>query len=155
MITVSNLTGNAWVRLEDGELRPLEIGDRISTDAEVITASGATITLEADGLPPFIVGEDRELVLDPSLFEDEADVDPSQFALPPLADAEAERVLAALDAGEDPFDELDPTAAILSTGGATEDRKSTRLNSSHVAISYAVFCLKKKTKETIRSAASQ
>src|SRR5699024_12831726 len=28
----------------------------------------------------------------------------------------------------------------------TEDRKSTRLNSSHVSISYAVFCLKKKTK---------
>src|SRR5690625_5696011 len=27
------------------------------------------------------------------------------------------------------------------------DRKSTRLNSSHVAISYAVFCLKKKTKD--------
>src|SRR5207253_10753857 len=28
------------------------------------------------------------------------------------------------------------------------DRKSTRLNSSHVAISYAVFCLKKKKKST-------
>src|SRR5438874_9956422 len=28
------------------------------------------------------------------------------------------------------------------------DRKSTRLNSSHVEISYAVFCLKKKTKQT-------
>src|SRR5690625_2080254 len=28
---------------------------------------------------------------------------------------------------------------------SSEDRKSTRLNSSHVAISYAVFCLKKKT----------
>src|SRR5690625_5365026 len=28
--------------------------------------------------------------------------------------------------------------------GAVKDRKSTRLNSSHVAISYAVFCLKKK-----------
>src|SRR5699024_12796394 len=27
----------------------------------------------------------------------------------------------------------------------TRDRKSTRLNSSHVSISYAVFCLKKKT----------
>src|SRR5207253_7114948 len=27
---------------------------------------------------------------------------------------------------------------------AVQDRKSTRLNSSHVAISYAVFCLKKK-----------
>src|SRR5690625_6800877 len=29
--------------------------------------------------------------------------------------------------------------------GLSRDRKSTRLNSSHVAISYAVFCLKKKT----------
>src|SRR5437870_8932173 len=29
-------------------------------------------------------------------------------------------------------------------GMAPGDRKSTRLNSSHVAISYAVFCLKKK-----------
>src|SRR5207253_4261354 len=28
-----------------------------------------------------------------------------------------------------------------------EDRKSTRLNSSHVAISYAVFCLKKKKRK--------
>src|SRR5947199_3494385 len=28
------------------------------------------------------------------------------------------------------------------------DRKSTRLNSSHLGISYAVFCLKKKTKNT-------
>src|SRR5699024_12209895 len=28
----------------------------------------------------------------------------------------------------------------------SEDRKSTRLNSSHVSISYAVFCLKKKKK---------
>src|SRR5690349_23161197 len=31
--------------------------------------------------------------------------------------------------------------------GIILDRKSTRLNSSHVEISYAVFCLKKKTKK--------
>src|SRR5688572_32633092 len=31
---------------------------------------------------------------------------------------------------------------------APEDRKSTRLNSSHSQISYAVFCLKKKKKKT-------
>src|SRR5690625_6457670 len=31
--------------------------------------------------------------------------------------------------------------------GDVVDRKSTRLNSSHVAISYAVFCLKKKKKK--------
>src|SRR5690625_5730280 len=38
-------------------------------------------------------------------------------------------------------------AALTATGLGTlalVDRKSTRLNSSHVAISYAVFCLKKK-----------
>src|SRR5256885_10756682 len=29
------------------------------------------------------------------------------------------------------------------------DRKSTRLNSSHLVISYAVFCLKKKNKQTV------
>src|SRR5437660_8904592 len=34
-----------------------------------------------------------------------------------------------------------PTGEVVLT-----DRKSTRLNSSHVAISYAVFCLKKKKK---------
>src|SRR5439155_23904438 len=32
----------------------------------------------------------------------------------------------------------------ISAHGLVVDRKSTRLNSSHVAISYAVFCLKKK-----------
>src|SRR3712207_8363588 len=31
-----------------------------------------------------------------------------------------------------------------------EDRKSTRLNSSHANISYAVFCLKKKKKKNLR-----
>src|SRR2546426_2531625 len=31
-------------------------------------------------------------------------------------------------------------------GGRPGDRKSTRLNSSHLVISYAVFCLKKKNK---------
>src|SRR2546426_7664427 len=30
---------------------------------------------------------------------------------------------------------------------STQDRKSTRLNSSHLVISYAVFCLKKKKKQ--------
>src|SRR5690349_24014558 len=34
-------------------------------------------------------------------------------------------------------------------GLSLSDRKSTRLNSSHVEISYAVFCLKKKKKELL------
>src|SRR5256885_9492111 len=35
-------------------------------------------------------------------------------------------------------------AVLLRQVGARQDRKSTRLNSSHLVISYAVFCLKKK-----------
>src|SRR5437879_10746162 len=42
---------------------------------------------------------------------------------------------------------LDHTSCEVSTcGDNAEDRKSTRLNSSHRCISYAVFCLKKKKK---------
>src|SRR5690554_7705995 len=41
-------------------------------------------------------------------------------------------------------DFVDSTTPLIPVGDAErEDRKSTRLNSSHVRISYAVFCLKK------------
>src|SRR5690625_2712447 len=42
---------------------------------------------------------------------------------------------------------IDPSAVVA---GSISDRKSTRLNSSHVAISYAVFCLKKKKKKQLK-----
>src|SRR5690606_42084622 len=41
-------------------------------------------------------------------------------------------------------DEIGPRNAIAVKKDDVADRKSTRLNSSHVKISYAVFCLKKK-----------
>src|SRR2546426_7476976 len=48
------------------------------------------------------------------------------------------------------YDELelteDYTVTVLESG---IDRKSTRLNSSHLVISYAVFCLKKKKKKRV------
>src|SRR5690348_18067584 len=46
----------------------------------------------------------------------------------------------------------DPVAAAgkdARDGEGLRDRKSTRLNSSHPSISYAVFCLKKKKKKSI------
>src|SRR5690606_40533609 len=43
---------------------------------------------------------------------------------------------------------LDP----IGLSGVYADRKSTRLNSSHVKISYAVFCLKKKKHKSSRAA---
>src|SRR3712207_8838897 len=39
----------------------------------------------------------------------------------------------------------------LCVGAGTRDRKSTRLNSSHANISYAVFCLKKKKQKSSMS----
>src|SRR5262245_3577063 len=39
---------------------------------------------------------------------------------------------------------------VLGEGASQRDRKSTRLNSSHLGISYAVFCLKKKNKTSQR-----
>src|SRR5207248_8884706 len=48
------------------------------------------------------------------------------------------------------YDKLLWTAQIdaIELRGPQQDRKSTRLNSSHRTISYAVFCLKKKKKKT-------
>src|SRR2546427_1408996 len=49
------------------------------------------------------------------------------------------------------FDRLKPPAGSVADldGDSDVDRKSTRLNSSHSQISYAVFCLKKKKKKKI------
>src|SRR5437588_9359918 len=51
------------------------------------------------------------------------------------AHARLRHTIAALDAG---------LGCGSSSSGGLQDRKSTRLNSSHTVISYAVFCLKKK-----------
>src|SRR5256885_4899891 len=45
---------------------------------------------------------------------------------------------------------LSTQALPLSLRSPFSDRKSTRLNSSHLVISYAVFCLKKKKRSTYR-----
>src|SRR5690606_39877692 len=66
-----------------------------------------------------------------------ASIDPT--TLPPV-DLQIERVLL----GDELLGKWSFRARPSGTGWG--DRKSTRLNSSHVKISYAVFCLKKKTK---------
>src|SRR2546426_5308322 len=78
----------------------------------------------------------------------DADVPPAGYGQPsgefditlsrvPVAERAAAKAL------KPPFQ---PTPEILAEGKAILDRKSTRLNSSHLVISYAVFCLKKKKK---------
>src|SRR5690606_41839354 len=50
--------------------------------------------------------------------------------------------------GNTPVEMMETLAPIRVLQRSIRDRKSTRLNSSHVKISYAVFCLKKKTNTT-------
>src|SRR5690606_10496539 len=62
-----------------------------------------------------------------------------------LVDEEDDPSVALLDLLENRLETLLELAAVLRAGDErAQDRKSTRLNSSHVKISYAVFCLKKK-----------
>src|SRR5690349_24071652 len=69
--------------------------------------------------------------------------------------AGAEQVLRALDQSDPGVAERDQVlggaAPAGPVGRADRDRKSTRLNSSHVEISYAVFCLKKKKQQVKNS----
>src|SRR3712207_8111371 len=64
--------------------------------------------------------------------------------LPVQDTLEVERVAREVEQLDFALQRLVPELAVLEV--ATQDRKSTRLNSSHANISYAVFCLKKKNK---------
>src|SRR5207249_11280041 len=66
---------------------------------------------------------------------------------PPLESHDGVRVLTRRTAGDEA-----PARGPHRQRGIGRDRKSTRLNSSHVSISYAVFCLKKKTKDLMKRA---
>src|SRR5690349_23000364 len=71
--------------------------------------------------------------------------------------ADVEQQVAVLGDGVDehPHQQADrfevAVVAVVAPGAVQGDRKGTRLNSSHVEISYAVFCLKKKKKKTHNS----
>src|SRR5258708_12776719 len=62
----------------------------------------------------------------------------------PLYDARPVIGQCGLGAAEEARRHLTNLQGAETVGGGGEDRKSTRLNSSHQIISYAVFCLKKK-----------
>src|SRR5256884_1691407 len=73
-----------------------------------------------------------------------ASANPSCVSLP------ARNLLRSLAPSKKLFRIFPPTSPSPSSAPVKPDRKSTRLNSSHGYISYAVFCLKKKNKTNIR-----
>src|SRR5690349_23504580 len=84
-----------------------------------VTATTEIYTLSLHDALPILVADVREVL-------------PARRGVPGEQHLRRRRVLRRRGEREDPG------------GEQTEDRKSTRLNSSHVESSYAVFCLKKK-----------
>jgi len=65
-VLVTKLVGQAWIRASDGSLTVLKEGMRIAGDAELVTASGSSVQLQADGMPLLTVGENQQLTLSPT-----------------------------------------------------------------------------------------
>jgi len=61
--TVITIIGRAWLREPDGSLLELRPGTLVTSDSEVITAEGATVTLAVDGAAPITIGPDRVVAL--------------------------------------------------------------------------------------------
>src|SRR5207253_6791363 len=108
-----------------------------------VPPSLSTRSLDRRALPPFPTRRSSDLDICAALWEVGADVTMVQRSSTHVSrsDSLMEMALGAL------YSES-AVASGMTTQKAdmTLDRKSTRLNSSHVAISYAVFCLKKKKK---------
>src|SRR3712207_8275541 len=78
------------------------------------------------------------------------------FPYTTLFRSDVESAYNAFEAGEGDTANLPPgRVSEADENYATTDRKSTRLNSSHANISYAVFCLKKKNNSPTGAACSQ
>lgn len=115
-ILVTKIDGQAWVRESDGSLTPLREGMHIPADAEVVTAnSGSSVQLQPVGQSPLTIGEGREVRLSAEVARSDVEVFDAAAA---AGDSDTARVIDALDAGDDPFDELDPTAAVIQGGSA-------------------------------------
>src|SRR5207253_11288058 len=102
-----------------------------------LTATTITYTLSLhDALPIFDPGQARHRMREQAL--QEAGI--GRLRMDHVAHACLEVLASGVDAPEhDPVAEHEIEVDLV---GRDLDRKSTRLNSSHVAISYAVFCLK-------------
>lgn len=131
-ILISHVSGKAWMRNADGPLIALHEGMRVPVNAHILTDEGASVTLQAAGVPPVIVGQNTNMLVTDDLAS--AQPQPADNAAMSPIDAVTSPVLAALDAGQDPFDLMEPTAAVLA-GGESGGASFTRLSSVHETVS--------------------
>ncbi|NYT45634.1 retention module-containing protein, partial [Alcaligenaceae bacterium] len=122
---VIEVIGQAWLRGADGSLTPVTLGMRIPVGSEIITADGNEVHLEVSGMPPIIIGPNREFTL--SLDVVRPDVDPTESAVTPPPDQDVLQLIQALNSNADPFSQLDSTSSTLETGGGHGVSGFTRL----------------------------
>lgn len=99
-------------------LTELHQGSKVPAGSDVVTASGATVALQVENGMPIVIGEGRQVAMNGDVSG--ALPDPTEAAVTPPKGTDSERLLAALQSGQDPFEVLDPTAAVVS-GGPGDD----------------------------------
>ncbi|MEN4919354.1 retention module-containing protein, partial [Achromobacter spanius] len=122
---VNEITGRAWIRNSDGSLTELHQGSKVPAGSDVVTASGATVSLQVENGMPIVIGEGREVAVNGDMTGPLAD--PTEAAVAPPSGTDSDRLLAALQAGRDPFEVLDPTAAVVAGGGEAGGSSFVRL----------------------------
>ncbi|MBV7500352.1 retention module-containing protein, partial [Achromobacter sp. ACM05] len=122
---VNEISGRAWIRNSDGSLTELHQGSKVPAGSDIVTASGATVSLQVENGMPIVIGEGREVAVNGDMTGPLAD--PTEAAVAPPSGTDSDRLLAALQAGRDPFDELDPTAAVVAGGGEAGGSSFVRL----------------------------
>src|SRR5438477_4509498 len=133
---VEGVTHGATLVGTFGYMSPEQLGGTVDATADLYALGATLVHLVGRTAPEDILGPDLELRLD------HLNISPGfrAFLSRLTARKRASRPASAVEA----LLALDAPAPRNRPGQARLDRKSTRLNSSHMSISYAVFCLKKK-----------
>ncbi|MFC2991626.1 retention module-containing protein, partial [Halomonas tibetensis] len=116
--TVISITGQAWARDADGNLRELRVGDTLQEGETLVTADNASVQLDfGDGLNPTLIEGGQQVAMTPEL-DSQQSVAAEDFS---ALDEDLEALLTAIDEGEgDLLADLDATAAGAGPGGGAE-----------------------------------
>jgi large repetitive protein len=113
---VASLEGQAWAKSADGTQRPLKVGDTVTAEEVVITATGARIELDFGNGKPITIAGGQEVLMDRDLWTELA-TDKQDAA---VDNASVQEALTVLNQGGDLTTVLEETAAGLNGGGANE-----------------------------------
>ncbi|WP_199825254.1 retention module-containing protein, partial [Halomonas sp. G11] len=111
--TVVSITGQAWARDPDGNLRELAVGDTLQEGETLVTSTNGNVQLDFDdGLPPTTIGGDEEVAITNDVDAENAPTEEETVA----QDGEVEALLSALE--EEDGDLLELLEATAAGGGA-------------------------------------